>query len=222
MPVDTFYGSIYKPIISVSDYVLKLQQQRDTVINWVTQRKEKIAEKVINKDAIINKKRFGSLNLGDHVRKANPKRTGEYGQKYNPIYYKEIYYVDADLNNGSYMIRDLKKQKPAFVCNIKLLKKIPVKHQVSFHMDDDTISVTPFHEESNEEKEDQSSSESESLFFEIKEVISHQKKDDITYYKVWWKGYKKASTQWCKESDINAPDVIADYHAKIKAQNNKQ
>jgi len=144
MPLDALYGSsIYQPVISTNQYVKQLQAERDNVFNWVLKKREIMAEKSKILQESKTGKKFSFYSLGNTVLLKNPKRVGDHGKKYNPIYHKEIYFIEEILNNGAYKIRDLKKEQPSFVVNIKNLKKIPKRYEINLHMHNDTISTTP-------------------------------------------------------------------------------
>ncbi len=224
MPLDALLGSIYKPVISTSEYVQQLEAQRKRVFAWVLQQKEKAADKMSKQWEKDHKKMSTPFSIGDTVLLRNPKRVGDYGEKYNPIYHKEIYCIEENLNNGSYLIRDLKRSQPPVVQNIQNLKKLTKKFEIDIHMHDDTISTNPViyddnqnggepHPSNQEEKDAE-----EDPYFEVNQIVGHRKKDGINQYKVWWKGYRKSSAQWCDEDTINAQDALKEYHTKIAAK----
>jgi hypothetical protein len=200
MPLDMLYEATSRPEITVNDYVKKLETEREKVIAWVNERRDQAAKKSIKRDK--NRSPL-TLNLGDHVLRLNAQRKGEHGQKYNPIYHRKIYVVSASLDNGAYMIQDIRRLKPPRVANVAQLKRLGM--QTDLHMHDGTISTIPraiYEENANEGTE---------MSYEINKILNSRVKNGTTEYKVWFKGYRKSSAQWCPEKDLNAPDAVADY-----------
>jgi hypothetical protein len=52
--------------------------------------------------------------------------------------------------------------------------------------------------------------------YEIHQIIGHRKRKahDQHEYKIWFKGHKKSSAQWCDKSNIEAPELIKDYQQR--------
>ena len=45
MSIDSLFSSMNKPVVLIDDYVKKLQTEREGVINWVREEREKVAVK---------------------------------------------------------------------------------------------------------------------------------------------------------------------------------
>ena len=213
MPLDTLYGAVYQPTITVSDYVKQLQTQRETIFKWVKERRDILAQKRAEKYNASHK--LTTLKLGELVRKINPQRKGDYGKKYNHIAGQEIYFIEEDLKNGSYKIRDLERKNPPSTVNIAQLTPIKVRYEIDLHLHNNTISSTsvyPQTEDSTEGRAGSQKPEEPEPYFEIHQIIGCRQNQEKNQYKVWWKGYKKSSAQWIDKEDIDAPEAIIDYH----------
>jgi hypothetical protein len=213
MPLDMLYESTHRPNITCSEYVQQLEQEREIIIKWVNDRRAKNAAASIKRVHKRDGKQEATLSIGDQVLLINPQRKGDYGLKYNLICQKEIYVVSASLDNGSYMIQELNRTEPPKLANVSQLRKLGRQMEIDLHMHDNTISSTPkpLTEPQNPEEDDKPS-------YEIHKVLGERMVDGEKQFKVWFKGYKKASAQWCPESDINAEKAISDFlKAKSKS-----
>jgi hypothetical protein len=48
--------------------------------------------------------------------------------------------------------------------------------------------------------------------YEVKEIINSRMRGRKLQYLVRWKGYGLKENSWLSESDLKAPDLIADFH----------
>lgn len=209
MPLDALTGSIYKPDITVDDYVKKLKAERENVFQWVSDRKKKAAEQMSDayKKAHPSLSNTPPFKEGDIVRLRNEGRRGYHGQKYNPLYSRDLYIVTEDLKNTSFKIQDLQRSKPEEVRSQKQLKKVTVRHEVNFNMHDDTVA-------SNETYvlDDSTDPEEEAGSYTVHQIIGKRSRKGQTEYLVWWKGYKKASADWQPEGNLaDCQDLVNDF-----------
>ena len=97
-----------------------------------------------------------------------------------------MYYVDEDLENGSFKIRDLKRENPSFVVNATNLKQVEVRHEINIHMHDNTISTSQIIPEDNllkEGGEQESENEESDPYFQIHQIIGQRTK---IYFTIPW------------------------------------
>ena len=151
---------------------------------------------------------------GDTVRIHNEKRAGEYGIKYNPLFSSSLYIMLEDYENGSYKIQNIKRDKPPETRNGKQLKKVAIRHEVDFHLHNDTISSTEVVSEvpDNEDSDD----EDDEPTYVVHQIIGKKIVQGETYFKVWWKGYRKEASTWQPEADLkDCEHLIADYELAV-------
>ena len=106
------------------------------MITWVDNYQKTIAGKRKDKYDKDHRKSISPLKLGDTVRILNPERKGDFGKqtpnkKYNPILSREVFLVVKDIENGSYVIRSLSNPTDRQTHNIRNLKKVVFRHEIS-------------------------------------------------------------------------------------------
>ena len=102
-------------------------------------------------------------------------------KKYRPIWNKEIYSIQTDLGNGSYYVRDLKREKPPFLANVQEFRKLKVRYEVDIHLHDNTISSTKVHTEVpiSDDSDNQEDFDDESNdYYEIHQILDHKVDQD--------------------------------------------
>ena len=208
MPIDMLYEAADRPSITCSDYVKKLGEERESIIQWVNERRAKAAKDSISRVDKRDKNKIKTFGIGDQVLMLNPDRKGDFGEKYNLIYHENMYVICEDLKNGSYMVQDIKRVQPPKVVNIKLLKKLGRQTEIDIHMHDSTISCTPQPQALESAASEPPPAGPE---YEVHKILNHRTKDGEKQYKVWFKGYRKSSAMWTPESDVHAEQAIADY-----------
>ena len=82
MPIDSLFGSVNKPVVLIDDYVKKLQTEREGVINWVREEREKVAVKQKQQYDKANEGTYTVLKVGDQVLKRNKSKGKEIAKKY--------------------------------------------------------------------------------------------------------------------------------------------
>ena len=108
LPVDTLLDTGYIPRVTVSELVKQVEREREETIKWVAQYRKEQAEK--RKDKWDNRHRntMKQFSIGDLVRLLNKAKTGDHGEKYNPIYSHQAYRV-IDKNEHVYSVQNRQK-----------------------------------------------------------------------------------------------------------------
>ena len=218
MPLDVIYESVYRPPMTTDEYVGTLLARRDKVFRWAAHFRGLATEKQARRQDAKNKNQIKKLALGDHVLLKNRsekdnENPDSLARKYRPIWYKKVHRIHTDLNNGSYLVKDIKGENPPFIANVQELKRLKVRYEVDVHLHNDTISTTPvpqIPEEIFESFDDQDQDH-----YEICKIHEHRiDKDGIMHYKVQLKGYTKKAARWYKHEDLDAEEFVKEYHSR--------
>ena len=230
-PLDTVHGGVYKPPLITDQYVKMLQQQRDEVFDWVKKYKEKAAKDQTERYNCIHDHTIGKFNIGDYIiLKNNGKQEGQ-NKKLHLLYNRETYQVIEDLDNGSYVIVDLKDQQRK-TTNMKQMKKAFLRYKITYIAENKTMNgKTIISEENDKTKEDNELSTTEMKDteldnerdeqWEITKIIDKRTHKGALQYKVHYKGYAQRYDQWVHESDIDAPELVIEFeeqHNKIQTR----
>jgi hypothetical protein len=218
MPIDMIYEAADRPQVTCDEYVKGVEKEREMVIKWVNERRAKAAKASIERVHKRDKNKETVFQLGEQVLLLNPQRKGDFGKKYNMIFHKEVYLICDNLENGAYMIQDLKREQPQKVVNGSQLKKLGRQAEIDLHMHDNTISCTPKSAATKPLNEEETNADPT---YEIHKVLKERTKDGEKEYLVWFKGYRKTSAQWCLESNLDAEEAIKDFRRNIKPSKTK-
>ena len=150
-PLDTVHGGAYKPPLITDQYIKMLQQQRDEVFDWVKKYKEKAAKDQTERYNHIHNHTIGKFNIGDYIiLKNNGKLEGQ-NKKLHLLYNREIYQVIEDLDNGSYVIVDLKDQQRK-TTNMKQMKKAFLRYKITYNAENKTMNGKTIISEENDKQ----------------------------------------------------------------------
>ncbi len=245
-PIDMLYGAEGRTPITTDEYVNKLKESRDKIIQWANRHKEMASEKRKSRYDSDNRHRMKTLKVGDYVMLRDHSKHQGQNRKLHELYYRDYYYVKDCTDNGSYLIQDIKHEKPPKRANIQDLKPIKTKHEVCFTPDDMTLSLGTTHDNTAHDSPDLSHSTStihqaeqypnalgqemnklcretdsidNDVYYEVERILDHKTFHGELWFKVQWKGYKDSSAQWVHEYDMDCKDIINDYmerHTKLK------
>ena len=217
MPIDFFYGSEYKPSISVNNYVNKLQNQREQILDWVYNFKCKNAQKMIDDASKRYREQTSKLEIGDYCRIRNEQRRGDYGQKYNDIYSRYIYVVLDDHENGSYTIQSLDREEKPTTRHIKSLKKINMKHEIMCRPDTSTITVGKHKvtvPKSFDFAADPTATKNDKEY-EVKEILGKRIVNDEEEFLLKWNHAVLTMPEWRNKNELkNCEELINQFLAK--------
>ena len=213
-PIEVYNESVPKPTITVDQYVKQLQRERQNVITWVDNYQKTIAGKRKDKYDKDHRKSISLLKLGDTVRILNPERKGDFGKKYNPILSQEVFLVVEDVENGSYVIRSLSNPTDCRTHNIRNLKKVVFRHEISLDgtnaisaqeisLDDSLV------DGDNASLEDQDSDTEE---YSVDRIIGKKSINGIPHYNVQFTGYRQGK-YWYPIERLNCNDLINKFEA---------
>jgi hypothetical protein len=89
--------------------------------------------------------------------------------------------------------------------------------EIDLHIHDSTISCTPQPSPESHTEDDADANPA----YEIHKILNQRTRDGKKEYKVWFKGYRKTSAQWCLQSDLDADEAVAHYLKNNKPSKTK-
>jgi hypothetical protein len=222
MPLDAIYESVYRPMTTTTEYVKKLQGEREKVINWIRDQREKVAEVTARRYNETHKHTMTTLYPGDWVLlKSDQKKDTEsmVAKKYRDLYSRDIWVVMEDMKNGAYRVRRIENPLDEKTMNINRFKRIKMRHEVNIHPHLEGISSDAVMEEEGSDSEDCDKGhnmvgldEGDDYDALVHKVLDHREAKDGMYYKLQLKGYTQKSAKWYPEHSIDCEDLIEAYH----------
>jgi transposase InsO family protein len=222
MPLDAIYESVYRPMTTTTEYVKKLQSEREKVINWIREQREKVSEVTARRYNEAHKHTMTTLYPGDWVLlKSDQKKETEsmVAKKYRDLYSRNIWIVMEDMKNGSYRVRRIENALDEKTMNINRFKRIKMRYEVNIHPHLEGISSDAVMEEEGSDDEDCDNDhntagldEGDDYDAQVFKVLGHRETKDGMYYKLQLKGYTQKSALWYPEHAIDCEDLIQAYH----------
>ena len=226
LPIDVYLGTVDRPTFTTEDYVKEVVRQRNKLLKWIVEYKQKQAEKMKEKYDKAHKNTMTSLKPGDLVRVRNEHFAGPMNKKYNLIY-RDLFHVIKNNGDGSFIVEKLNSTEDPEVRNIRSLIKVQRRHELSIDMGKEKITeqiITSDQDqqrsESTTEEQNVQDSEESNLTsdsdqylhgrWEVESVVNERTFHGVKELQVKWKGWAKKSNSWERQ------DVLLEDHDNIE------
>jgi hypothetical protein len=219
MPLDVFIESPHKPSQTVDEHVKTMQQNSQRIFDLVAKSRADEAKKSSARYNTKHKNTETLYKVGDYVfitdkSKADKKHL----KKFKPHFKSEIYTISEVLENGTYMVKEPNQGKPAKRVMSEMLKKARIRIDISAQ--DGTITAQPVKSHEPDPPKE-SETEVNDEHFEIYKILEHKHTKTGQYYKVQWKGYSQKRATWVHKDQINAKELISQFHDKTRITRSK-
>ena len=235
LPLDAYYDTADRPILSRDEYIRTLTVERDSVISWVGKYKTEQAKKMAEKYNNDHKNTMAKFKVGDMVRVKNEQRRGANGKKYNLTYSSDLYRVTKIISDASTQIEKVGKDEASLVKNNKSLIKVLIRNELNLDMGRKKITQAETFEDKPEEVHtpleddvdmDDNEDDPEVTYgsWYVEDILDERVVDGKSQFLVKWEGYTHKENTWEPLEHIHRtdPEGIDEFITKMRARKAKK